>query len=97
MFTNEQCNDLFALVHSDIALCPVRFVSEKPKPLHRREVREREALEIIVVFSNSQTWVLSSHLSSSVQRSSEGFPICKFFHPFSSGLIMRTWVILQLH
>ncbi|KAI5352090.1 hypothetical protein L3X38_004981 [Prunus dulcis] len=66
--------------------CPVRFFSEKPKPLPRREVREREALEIIVVFSNSQTWVLSSHLSSSVQRSSERFSICKFFHRFSSGL-----------
>ncbi|KAH0980861.1 hypothetical protein GBA52_008038 [Prunus armeniaca] len=38
MLTNEQYNGLFALMHSDITL---RFFSEKPKQLHRREVRER--------------------------------------------------------
>ncbi|CAB4294223.1 unnamed protein product [Prunus armeniaca] len=46
MLTNEQYNDLFALVTNDIALlpcCPVRFSSDKPKPCAspKRSVRER--------------------------------------------------------
>ncbi|ONI05542.1 hypothetical protein PRUPE_5G012200 [Prunus persica] len=36
------------------------------------------------LFSNSQTWVLSSHLSSSAQRSFERFSIYEFIHRFSS-------------
>ncbi|KAL6275815.1 hypothetical protein ACE6H2_019416 [Prunus campanulata] len=41
MFSDKQCNGIFALMHSDITLLPDRFFLEKPKPLHRRAVRER--------------------------------------------------------